>query len=501
MHRTRLTGGAVAAIAVAALSSWLRPQPRDRRSRCSGRTSGSAASTSSRGRCSRSTSTRSRPRTRASGAARPARRAPRPCAGRTSTRPTTSRRPTASRSTSTCWSGATSSRPGWRRCPPKSSWSRSRSGSRPSRSATRTSSGCRSSTSRCTIRPTARTRPTRAATATPAATTRGRSGGANGTDGTGWDWILNAFRLAKQYFPNTKLMLNDYSITNSDTATTQYLQIINILKRENLLDVIGEQGHAFSTTGNMAVHKAQPRSPRRDRDPDPDHRARHRRAGRRRRRRRRGPAARLPPDRPGLLGAPRASRASRSGAGASPTTGATPRTRRSCSPPTRPSPPRCGSTTTCAGSRRSIKADQTFSVSDVNAPGRHRRRPTTGPRRSAARSCGPSRGSSPSSDGPFAIDPEHRRAAHHGPAAARREHDLHAQGARQRRLPHVRARSRSRSSRRISPNVADGDAGGTVPATLALALGGQRRLRRRSRPAWRKDYEATDDRQRHQHRG
>ena len=80
-------------------------------------------------------------------------------------------------------------------------------------------------------------------------------GGANGTDGTGWDWILNAFRLAKQYFPNTKLMLNDYSITNSNTATTQYLQIIEILKRENLIDVVGEQGHAFSTTGDMAVHK------------------------------------------------------------------------------------------------------------------------------------------------------------------------------------------------------------------------------------------------------
>jgi endo-1,4-beta-xylanase len=47
-------------------------------------------------------------------------------------------------------------------------------------------------------------------------------------------------------------MLDDYSITNSDNATTQYLQIINILKRENLLDVIGEQGHAFSTTGSMA---------------------------------------------------------------------------------------------------------------------------------------------------------------------------------------------------------------------------------------------------------
>ena len=81
-------------------------------------------------------------------------------------------------------------------------------------------------------------------------------GGANGTDGTGWDWILNAFRLAKQYFPNTKLMLNDYSITNSNSATTQYLRIINILKREKLIDTVGVQGHAFSTTGDMAVHRA-----------------------------------------------------------------------------------------------------------------------------------------------------------------------------------------------------------------------------------------------------
>ena len=39
-------------------------------------------------------------------------------------------------------------------------------------------------------------------------------------------------------------------------APDEYLQIINILKRENLIDVVGVQGHAFSTTGNMAQHKA-----------------------------------------------------------------------------------------------------------------------------------------------------------------------------------------------------------------------------------------------------
>jgi endo-1,4-beta-xylanase len=98
-------------------------------------------------------------------------------------------------------------------------------------------------------------------------------GGANGTDGTGYDWILNAFRLAKQYFPNTKLMLNDVAITGMTAATDEYLKIINILKRENLIDVIGLQAHAFEFIPNnpnipsipghpyvpvedMAIHKA-----------------------------------------------------------------------------------------------------------------------------------------------------------------------------------------------------------------------------------------------------
>ena len=81
-------------------------------------------------------------------------------------------------------------------------------------------------------------------------------GGANGTDGTGWDWVLNAFRLARRYFPDTKLMINDYSITNSNSATTQYLEIIELLQQEDLIDGIGVQGHAFSTTGDMATHQA-----------------------------------------------------------------------------------------------------------------------------------------------------------------------------------------------------------------------------------------------------
>ncbi len=69
-----------------------------------------------------------------------------------------------------------------------------------------------------------------------------------GAGATGWDWILNAFRMARVYFPNAKLMLNDYSITNDGNATTRYLEIINLLQAEDLIDIIGDQGHGFSTT-------------------------------------------------------------------------------------------------------------------------------------------------------------------------------------------------------------------------------------------------------------
>lgn len=65
---------------------------------------------------------------------------------------------------------------------------------------------------------------------------------------TGWDWIIKAFEMARVHFPNAKLMLNDYSIANDGNATTRYLQIIQLLKDRNLIDLIGIQGHAFSTT-------------------------------------------------------------------------------------------------------------------------------------------------------------------------------------------------------------------------------------------------------------
>jgi len=79
--------------------------------------------------------------------------------------------------------------------------------------------------------------------------------GGSGT--TGWDWVRTAFRMARKRFPaTTKLMLNDYNITTSAANTQRYLDIINILKAENLIDAVGVQQHAFETRISAAVLKA-----------------------------------------------------------------------------------------------------------------------------------------------------------------------------------------------------------------------------------------------------
>ena len=79
-----------------------------------------------------------------------------------------------------------------------------------------------------------------------------------GGDGeTGWDWVLNAFRMAREKFPvTTQLMINDYGIIGSLTSTNQYLGLIHLLQDENLIDIIGVQGHAFTTTAPTATMRS-----------------------------------------------------------------------------------------------------------------------------------------------------------------------------------------------------------------------------------------------------
>jgi Beta-1,4-xylanase len=70
-----------------------------------------------------------------------------------------------------------------------------------------------------------------------------------GTGETGWDWVIESFRLAREYFPNTDLHINDYGIISDMNAARTYVTIINLLKERDLIDGIGIQCHAFNMNG------------------------------------------------------------------------------------------------------------------------------------------------------------------------------------------------------------------------------------------------------------
>jgi GH35 family endo-1,4-beta-xylanase len=79
-------------------------------------------------------------------------------------------------------------------------------------------------------------------------------GGSNGLYGTGWDWVIKAFELARQYFPDsTKLMINDYNIVRSSSNTAAYLTIIHLLQERGLIDGIGFQAHGSQVNTTPAT--------------------------------------------------------------------------------------------------------------------------------------------------------------------------------------------------------------------------------------------------------
>jgi len=68
-----------------------------------------------------------------------------------------------------------------------------------------------------------------------------------GGDGaTGWDWVIWSFEQARQAFPNSKLLINEYGIISDPNAAAQYLEIIQLLKSRGLIDGIGIQCHYFN---------------------------------------------------------------------------------------------------------------------------------------------------------------------------------------------------------------------------------------------------------------
>ncbi len=67
-----------------------------------------------------------------------------------------------------------------------------------------------------------------------------------GGGATGWDWIIWSFQQARQQFPNSKLLINEYGVIGDPALADRYVNIINILKSRGLIDGIGIQCHHFN---------------------------------------------------------------------------------------------------------------------------------------------------------------------------------------------------------------------------------------------------------------
>lgn len=74
-----------------------------------------------------------------------------------------------------------------------------------------------------------------------------------GPGATGYDWVIKSFQLARKYFPNSELLINDYNVEADDAAATNYLTIINLLKDRGLIDGIGLQAHFLERSENSVI--------------------------------------------------------------------------------------------------------------------------------------------------------------------------------------------------------------------------------------------------------
>jgi len=67
-----------------------------------------------------------------------------------------------------------------------------------------------------------------------------------GAGATGWDWVIKSFQMARQAFPNAKLLINEFGTEQEPASRATYLQIISLLKARGLIDGVGVQGHYFN---------------------------------------------------------------------------------------------------------------------------------------------------------------------------------------------------------------------------------------------------------------
>ncbi len=70
--------------------------------------------------------------------------------------------------------------------------------------------------------------------------------GLGGPGVTGYDWAIWLFEKARYYFPNAKLVMNDFELETNTAGLNEMLAVIKVLRDRGLIDGIGTQAHYFS---------------------------------------------------------------------------------------------------------------------------------------------------------------------------------------------------------------------------------------------------------------
>ena len=77
-----------------------------------------------------------------------------------------------------------------------------------------------------------------------------------GGDGeTGWDWLIWSFEKARELFPNSKLLINDYNILCCAGELEVYKEQIALLQERGLIDGIGVQAHTLEDVSPATIQE------------------------------------------------------------------------------------------------------------------------------------------------------------------------------------------------------------------------------------------------------
>lgn len=76
--------------------------------------------------------------------------------------------------------------------------------------------------------------------------------GMGGPGATGYDWMIWLFQKARHYFPNAKLVMNDFELETNSAGLNEMLAAVKVLRDRGLIDGFGTQAHHFNLDGLSA---------------------------------------------------------------------------------------------------------------------------------------------------------------------------------------------------------------------------------------------------------